>query len=115
MCCRSGAQSRMYLSRLKGKVEVGMSTLFCNRKDLVTLMRESSFLSHKCSAVDAHAIPREAQSGLPLKTEVAAHFIMGFYELLTAVMSTLMLSMIFTVTFSVSMSMVIADCVRIIV
>ena len=55
MCYRSGAQSRMYLSRLKGKVEVGMSTLFCNRKDLVTLMRESSFLSHKRSAVDAHA------------------------------------------------------------
>ena len=32
-----------------------MVLFLCHREDLVTLMRESSFLSHKCSAVDAHA------------------------------------------------------------
>ena len=31
-------------SRLRGRgAEVGVPTLFCNRKDLVTLMRESFF------------------------------------------------------------------------
>ena len=58
MCYRSGAQSRMYLSRLKGKVEVGMSTLFCNRKDLVTIMREIPILLQKRSVRDAHAAKR---------------------------------------------------------
>ena len=35
-----------------------MPTLFYNRKDLVTLMRESSFLLQKRSAKDAHAAIR---------------------------------------------------------
>ena len=32
--------------------------ILCNRKDLVTLMRESSFLLHKRSVKDAHAAKR---------------------------------------------------------
>ena len=46
-------------SRLRGRgAEVGLPTLLCNRKDLVALMRESPFLLHKRSAMDAHAAIR---------------------------------------------------------
>ena len=37
---------------------MGLPTLLCNRKDLVALMRESPFLLHKRSAMDAHAAIR---------------------------------------------------------
>ena len=46
-------------SRLRGRgAKVGLPILLCNRKDLVALMRESPFLLHKRSAMDAHAAIR---------------------------------------------------------